>query len=162
MATAAARVEVPLAQLVDAKLRAAGIGPDDPALVKLRAWNREVTGAGPPDTESLAPPPDAEEGRELDMAGMTQCSREGCGADIEWAVSAEPGRDTKMPVDYWSAGDQRGRVAVHREGGQLMFRMLTKAEPDLRRGEKRGVAHWVTCKNPPPKKTKAKPAGDDQ
>jgi hypothetical protein len=62
-----------------------------------------------------------------------------------------------MPVDYWSAGDPKGNLAIARddESGRLYYRMLTKARPDLRRGERRGVAHWTTCKNPPPRKGKA-------
>lgn len=146
----------PLAQLIDERLRDAGIGENDPGLARLREWNREVLGAAEqePAPEPVGEPPsDTREGRE--QMGMTTCGREGCGADIEWARSYDPGSTSKMPVDYWSAGDKRGTLALHRGAdGELIYRMLTKAKPDLRRGERRGVAHWVTCKNPPPKRGK--------
>jgi len=147
----------PLAVLIDERMRAAGITDDDPGLVALREWNRAVT-AGAADQaapEPLLQPPSADrEGREA--MSRTTCGREGCGADIEWAVPDDPAKDSKMPVDYWSAKDPQGTLAIHRDqgDGQLRYRMLTKAKPDLRRGEVRGVAHWVTCRNPPPKRGK--------
>jgi hypothetical protein len=148
----------PLAALIDSRLTAAGIGEDDPGLVKLRQWNATVwrnAGVPPvPEPVGEAEPSDYREGR--DKMGKVACGREGCGADIEWALSRDS--DSRMPVDYWSAGDPKGNLAIARddESGRLFYRVLTKARPDLRRGERRGVAHWTTCKNPPPRKAKAK------
>ena len=133
-----------LAKQTGIRLRLAGIGPGDRGLGLLRGWNVEVyRKAGLPDPHGQLSPAEG-----ADMA-MTTCTREGCGAQIEWALMDS---GAKMPVDYHSAGDPGGTLAVTRgPDGQLRARMLTRAHPDLRRGEKRGAAHWVTCQNPPPK-----------
>lgn len=69
----------------------------------------------------------------------TQCSS--CGASIVWTRTAK-GR--AMPVNAGSAGDQAGTLAIRRQGGELVCRVLRKGEDPLP-GEYRGVAHWATC-----------------
>ena len=67
-----------------------------------------------------------------------------CQAQIEWARVAATGK--AMPVDAGSAGDPAGTLAVWRDpaSSALLCRVLP-AGGQLRPGEHRGIAHWVTC-----------------
>lgn len=74
-----------------------------------------------------------------------------CHEEIDWATGTEPnpktGKFPRQPVNHDSAGDPKGNLAVWRDPRTraLHFRYLTRAEPDLRPGEKRGISHYATC-----------------
>jgi hypothetical protein len=79
-----------------------------------------------------------------DFWGGKPCEEDGCGIMLDFARTAAGKR---MPVDRDSAGNPGGNLAVWRQGGRLMCRVLRKGEdPGL--GETWGTAHFVTCKNP--------------
>jgi len=73
---------------------------------------------------------------------MAECKSAGCGQRIAWARTVPGGR--AMPVNAGSAGDPDGTLAVWRQDGKLLCRVLKKGE-EPGQGQWRGVAHWTTC-----------------
>lgn len=68
-----------------------------------------------------------------------------CGREVVWAKT-QAGKHMPVDPEPYAGDDTAANLAIYRGvDGNLRARVLTKADPDLRSFEWRGMPHFATC-----------------